>query len=78
MYGDKENEPNLELAIQYLLKECDSGNPLAYYDMGTIYNMGLGVEINTEKAKDYYTKSFNKFTELENQYSNNYDVGVET
>lgn len=72
LYGDKENKPNVKMAIELLLTECESGNPLAYYDMGAIYSKGLKVEIDTEKAKDYYTKSFNIFNDLESQYSNNY------
>ena len=72
LYGDNENKPNIEMAITLLVKECEKENPLAYYDMGTIFNKGLGVDIDSEKAKEYYTKSFNIFNDLESQYSNNY------
>ena len=48
-----------------LEQEAEMGNVLAIYDLGRIYALGLGVEMNQDTADEYYVKAFAGFQEVE-------------
>jgi hypothetical protein len=67
LFGDEDNEPDFVKALELLQAESEKGNLLAVFDLGRIYADGLGVEIDTEKAKGYYTQALYGFKTLEMQ-----------
>lgn len=54
LYIDQENYKE---AYKYLIKAADLGNPEAEYNLGVMYNSGIVVEVNKEKAKYWYKKA---------------------
>lgn len=65
LFGDKDNEPDFVKALELLQGESQRGNLLAVFDLGRIYADGLGVEIDSEKAQEYYTQALDGFESLE-------------
>ncbi len=43
-------------AMQYFERAADEDFPLGYYRIGHLYDQGLGVSQNTEKASEYFKK----------------------
>lgn len=58
IYG---KEKDYDKAQELLLMENEKGNVLATYELGNIYQYGLGVEINIETAQNYYNKALHGF-----------------
>ena len=44
----------------------NKGNPYAAYELGKIYERGVGVESNQIKSSEYYSKALRKFIEMSN------------
>ena len=44
----------------------NKGNPYAAYELGKIYERGVGVESNQIKSSEYYSKALGKFIEMSN------------
>ena len=53
-----------EKAYAMLKKEIENNNVLAIYEMGNIYEKGIGTEIDNEKAAYYYKKALSGFEQL--------------
>lgn len=67
IFGDEEHEPDFVQAIKLLQAESQNGNMLAVFDLGRMYADGLGVEIDTDKAQEYYKQALDGFLFLENK-----------
>ena len=67
LFGDENNEPDFVKALELLQAESEKGNLLAVFDLGRIYSDGLGVEIDTDKAQEYYAQALDGFETLEMQ-----------
>ena len=67
LFGTEEQEPDFEQACILLQEESENGNSLATFDLGRIYADGLGVEIDDEKAQEYYEKALADFRLVENK-----------
>ncbi|KUO71693.1 MAG: hypothetical protein APF81_22795 [Desulfosporosinus sp. BRH_c37] len=72
LYGSKEVEQNLTEAYRLFLKEAQIGNALALHDLGWMHMDGLGVEMNPEKAQEWYTKALMAFRAVEKDKSGSY------
>ena len=57
LFGTKTEAPDFEEAHALLIMESNSGNALAMHDLGRMYADGLGREIDTEAAQDWYKKA---------------------
>lgn len=67
LFGDTDHEPDFEQALELLRAESQNGNMLAVFDLGRMYADGLGVEIDTDKAQEYYAQALDGFLFLENK-----------
>jgi len=67
LFGTEEIEQNFEKALVLFMREADNDNALAMYDVGRIYADGLGVEIDTDKAHNYYVKTLSAFQLVESK-----------
>ena len=56
------------------LSQMDGGNPCGFYYMGKLYDEGLGVEKDMEKAVYYYKKAVECGSEIEKEYGEDYDA----
>lgn len=65
LVGTEEVIQDFETARIKLEEEAEKGNVLAIYDLGRIYALGLGVEMNHDNADDYYEKAFVGFQKVE-------------
>ena len=65
LVGTEEVPQDFDAARIKLEQEADTGNVLAIYDLGRIYALGLGVEMNQDTADEYYVKAFAGFQEVE-------------
>lgn len=46
-------------AFNILKEEAENGNAFAFYDLGTMYEKGLGVKMDIDEAQNFFKKSFN-------------------
>ncbi len=67
LFGTEEQEPDFTEACELLQEESENGNALATFDLGRIYADGLGVEMDGEKAQEYYAKALADFQFVENK-----------
>ncbi|MFD1406345.1 MobP3 family relaxase [Robinsoniella peoriensis] len=67
LFGDVDHEPDFEQALELLQAESQNGNMLAVFDLGRMYADGLGVQIDTDKAQEYYRQALDGFLFLENK-----------
>lgn len=61
LYGSEENEPDFAEAFRLFLQEAESGNALAMHDLGRMLADGLGQEMDTEAAWEWYAKALAAF-----------------
>lgn len=67
LFGTDDIVPDFKQAFSLLQTESQNGNVLAVFDLGRMYAAGLGVEIDTEKAQQYYAKALDGFELLEHR-----------
>jgi len=67
LFGTDEIEQNFKVALELFTEESVKGNALAMFDIGRIYSDGLGVEIDMDKANNYYKKALSRFQRVESQ-----------
>lgn len=67
LFGTGNIAPDFEKAFALLQAESQNGNVLAVFDLGRMYADGLGVEIDTKKAQQYYAKALDGFELLEHR-----------
>lgn len=67
LFGTDEIEQNFKAALELFTEESVKGNALAMFDIGRIYSDGLGVEIDMDKANNYYKKALSRFQKVESQ-----------
>ncbi|WP_313527762.1 MobP3 family relaxase [Anaerotignum sp.] len=65
LFGTEDTEPDFESALELLQAESQNGNMLAVFDLGRMYADGLGVDMDTEKAQEYYAQALDGFETLE-------------
>ncbi len=53
-----------EKALKYFQYSSERDNPYASFNIGKIYELGLGCDIDLEKSNMYYKKSLDEFLEL--------------
>ena len=61
LYGGDEMKQDFDEAFRLFLLEAKSGNPLAMHDLGRMFADGLGREIDTAAAWEWYTKALAAF-----------------
>jgi TPR repeat protein len=54
---DSEQTENLPTAVIWYLEMAENGDKDAQYNLGSIYETGFGVEINTKEAAQWYRKA---------------------
>ena len=57
-YGTSESDPNHTAGFSLYIDECYKGNVLAAYDIGRIYEYGIGREADEEQAAKYYVRAY--------------------
>lgn len=67
LFGTDEIEQNFKVTLELFTEESVKGNALAMFDIGRIYSDGLGVEIDMDKANNYYKKALSRFQKVESQ-----------
>lgn len=65
LYGTDEFEPDFSEAYRLFMEEAEAGNALAMYDLGRMHMDGLGMEMDTALAQDWYAKALDTFMEVE-------------
>ena len=55
---------DLKKGYELLAKEAKEGNVLAVYEIGNVYQRGIGVEIDPDKANYYYEKALHGFENI--------------
>lgn len=63
--------PDYQYGLKTLEREHDKGNVLATYELGDALRYGRGVEIDNDKAENYYQKSLEGFRTLLTIKNNN-------
>lgn len=51
-------QTDYKMALKYLLPAAKQGHPVAYYNLGRMYNSGLGVEKDQDKGIQFFVKAF--------------------
>ena len=69
LFGDEDNEPDFQRALELMQMEAQNGNMLATFDLGRIHADGLGVEIDNEQAQECYKQALDGFLFIENKKS---------
>lgn len=69
LFGDEDNEPDFQSALELMQMEAQNGNMLATFDLGRIHADGLGVEIDNEQAQECYKQALDGFLFIENKKS---------
>lgn len=65
LFGDESAAPDFAKAYDLFLQEAEPGNPLAMHDLGRMFADGLGREIDTTAAQDWYAKALTAFQAAE-------------
>lgn len=65
LFGDEAAAPDFSKAYDLFLQEAESGNPLAIHDLGRMFADGLGREIDTAAAQNWYAKALAAFQSAE-------------
>ena len=65
LFGNSDVERDFEKALHLFLREAQSGNALAMYDLGRMYADGLGMDADAEQSAEWYGKAFRAFCALE-------------
>lgn len=69
LFGDEDNEPDFQRALELMQMEAQNGNMLATFGLGRIHADGLGVEIDNEQAQECYKQALDGFLFIENKKS---------
>lgn len=75
-------DKNIEEGLKMMEKEAQAGNALAIYELGYIYQKGIGVELNQDKASEFYKHALDSFIYLyenlqQKEYKNSkFDMGA--
>jgi len=72
LYGTDNTEPDFAEAYHLFMEEAEIGNALAMHDLGRMHMDGLGVEMDTDVAQEWYTKALNAFIEAESSKNSPY------
>nr|WP_304052983.1 MobP3 family relaxase [Enterocloster clostridioformis] len=65
LFGGTDTEQYFEQAFALFLQEAESGNPLAMHDLGRMFAYGLGREIDSAAAQEWYAKALAAFQSAE-------------
>ena len=72
LYGTGDMEPDFEKALRLYMEEAEAGNALAMHDLGRMFMNGIGVEMNTGAAQEWYAKALTAFMDVESSKSSPY------
>lgn len=61
LYGAKTEPPSYDDAYEVLLEEAGAGNALAMHDIGRMFDKGLGREVDSDAAQEWYEKALAGF-----------------
>lgn len=64
LYGSDDEEKDIKKAIELLKKESERNNVLALYDMGNLYDRGIGFDQDDEASTELFKKAFQGFHSL--------------
>jgi len=67
LFGSKTVEQDFAEAHRLFMEEAENGNALAMHDLGRMHMDGLGMEISTEAAQEWYQKSLIAFMAVESE-----------
>ncbi len=65
LYGSKKVPQDFQEAMRLFCQEAELGNALAMYDLGRMCADGLGVEADSDAAKEWYRKALDAFLSAE-------------
>ena len=65
LFGSETDKPDFESAHDLFMREAESGNVLAMHDLGRMHADGLGVDVDTDAAHDWYAKALAGFVQIE-------------
>ena len=63
-FGEKAKQSALKAGIEWANKAASTGLPWAHAILGTVYEFGIGVQANFEKAADHYARAHLKGSTL--------------
>ncbi len=72
LFGGEGRPPNFDRAFALFLEEARTGNALAMYELGRIFEDGLGREEDMEQEQAWYTKALHRFLSVEAQKPSRY------
>ena len=72
LYGSDTIEQNFEEAYKLFLLEAEIGNALAMHDLGRMFADGLGRDIDSDAAYEWYKKALNAFLSAEAEKPKSY------
>lgn len=61
LYGSERTKQNFAQALELFLREAETGNALAMYDLGRMYADGLGCDADSQTAHRWYAKALLAF-----------------
>jgi len=64
LYALKNNNHENEISYHWTLKAAENGHPYSQFYLGTMYENGIVVEQNSEKANEWYQKAANNGFQL--------------
>jgi len=67
LFGSENVEQGFAEAYRLFTMEAENGNALAMHDLGRMHMDGLGMEIDTEAAQEWYQKSLIAFMAVEDE-----------
>ena len=65
LYGTEKEKPDFRKAMPLLRMEARGGNGYACYDLGRMYLLGLGCNVNEEEAQAWFRSALEAFQEAE-------------
>ena len=65
LYGTEEEKPDFQKAMPLLHMEACGGNGYACYDLGRMYLLGLGCDVDEEEAQTWFRDALEAFQEAE-------------
>lgn len=70
LYGAKDEPPDLNQAFSLMQEEAKKGNGLAMYDLGRMYLLGLGCDIDESAASSLFRDALAAFKRMEKTAKN--------
>jgi TPR repeat protein len=72
LYGSDDMAQDFEEAYKLFLEEAQNGNALAMHDLGRMFADGLGRDVDSDKAREWYAKALAAFLAAEEENPGRY------